>query len=510
MLRRSLPTVLPWLVLLAASSAAFLALRAQTDWDRAIQWASPVGHFWVVSAAAITCLLLAVTAGVAAFRARSARVLMLALAFLSVAGLFTVHGLATPGVMVASSYTGSYSAAGGYGFNGAPESVPAIWLFNLTGLSARLAVVVSAAFLAASTVEWPRPVERTIVRWRGAILSLVIAGLFAYAIVGLTRPETVPGWLVGSVVLAWMTLASVVLLGTITAVRYATGYARTGQQMFGAVALGAVLLVQAQLSLYFGAIWRGIFWLYHLQLLAGFFAVLWSVVLEYSRGRPVHSFAALTVSDAVEQLRSGLTEPIHTLTAAIEARDGYTLGHGERVAAMSVLVGEQMRLPGPRLRGLAAGVLLHDIGKIGIPDAILHKTGRLTDEEFGIIREHPGRGWEILRFTFGSDVESMVIRHHHEKWDGTGYPDRLAGEAIPLEARIAAVADVYDALRSNRSNRSNRVPMTPKEAAAIIHKDAGSHFDPRCVEAFIAVQQPWERSYAAANVAYAESREVPA
>ena len=503
MLRRSLPTVLPWLVLLAASSAAFLALRAQTDWDRAIQWASPVGHFWVVSAAAITCLLLAVTAGVAAFRARSARVLMLALAFLSVAGLFTVHGLATPGVMVASSYTGSYSAAGGYGFNGAPESVPAIWLFNLTGLSARLAVVVSAAFLAASTVEWPRPVERTIVCWRGAILSLVIAGLFAYAIVGLTRPETVPGWLVGSVVLAWMTLASAVLLGTITAVRYATGYARTGQQMFGAVALGAVLLVQAQLSLYFGAIWRGIFWLYHLQLLAGFFAVLWGVVLEYSRGRTVHSFAALTVSDAVEQLRSGLTEPIHTLTAAIEARDGYTLGHGERVAAMSVLVGEQMRLPGPRLRGLAAGALLHDIGN-GIPDAILHKTGRLTDEEFGIIREHPGRGWEILCFTFGSDVESMVIWHHHEKWDGTGYPDRLAGEAIPLEARIAAVADVYDALRSNR------VRMTPEEAAAIIRKDAGSHFDPHCVEAFIAVQQPWERSYAAANVAYAESREVPA
>lgn len=193
MLRRSLPTVLPWLVLLAASSAAFLALRMQVDWDGALQWASPVGHFWVVSAAAITCLALAIAAGVAAFSARNARVLMLSLAFLSMAGLFTVHGLATPGVLVDSTYTGSYSAAGGYGFSGAPDTAPAIWLFNLTGLSARLAVVVSAGFLAASTVEWPRPVERAIVRGRGAILGLVVAALLAYAAVGLTRPETVPG-----------------------------------------------------------------------------------------------------------------------------------------------------------------------------------------------------------------------------------------------------------------------------------------------------------------------------
>lgn len=506
MLRRSLPTVLPWLVLLAASSAAFFTLRTQVEWDRALQWNSPVGHFWVVSAAAVTCLLLAVAAGVAAFRAQNARVLMLSLSFLSMAGLFTVHGLATPGVLVHSTYTGSYSGAGGYGFNAGPDSAPAIWLFNLTGLSARLAVIVSAAFLAASTVEWGQTIERAIVRWRGAILSGVVAGLLAYGVVGLLRPETVPAWLVGSVILAWMTLAVVVVLGTITAVRYATGYARTGQQMFGAVALGAALLVQAQLSLHFGAIWRGTFWLYHLQLLAGFFAVLWGVVLEYSRGRAVHSFTALTVSGAVEQLRSGLTEPILTLTAALEARDGYTLGHGERVAAMSVLVGEHLRLPGPRLRGLAAGALLHDVGKIGIPDAILHKAGRLTEEEFGVIREHPGRGWEILRFTFGSDVESMVIRHHHEKWDGSGYPDGLIGESIPFEARIAAVADVYDALRSNRSYR---VPMTPEEAAAVIQKDAGSHFDPRCVDAFLAVQSQWERSYAAAHVVYNERRKVP-
>jgi putative two-component system response regulator len=98
-----------------------------------------------------------------------------------------------------------------------------------------------------------------------------------------------------------------------------------------------------------------------------------------------------------------------------------------------------------------------------------------------------------------------VIRHHHEKWDGSGYPDHLVGEAIPLEARIAAVADVYDALRSSRAYRE---PMTPEDARKIIRDGAGSHFDPRCVEAFLAVADVWEQQYAAAHAPYAERRDL--
>jgi HD-GYP domain-containing protein (c-di-GMP phosphodiesterase class II) len=470
-----------------------------------VHWASPVGHFWVVSVAALTCVALAFAAGVAAFRAENARVLMLALAFLSMAGIFTIHGLATPGVLVNGDYTGTYGAPSAYGLSTSASTLPAAWLFNLTGLSARLAVAVSAAFLAASTVTWPAPVERAIVRWRAYILVSAVALIVAYGVVGLTVPTAIPGWIVGATWLAWMTLSAVVVLGMITAVRYAVGYTRTGQQMFGAVALGAVLLVQAQLSLHFGEIWKSTFWLYHLQLIAGFLAILWGVVVEYSRGRTVKSFANLAVSDAAEQLRSGYAEPILALSAALEARDGYTLGHGERVAAMSVLIGQEMRLATPRLRGLAAGALLHDVGKIGIPDAVLHKGGRLTDEEFAVIQEHPERGYQILRYTFGSEGETQVIRHHHEKWDGSGYPDHLAGEAIPLEARIAAVADVYDALRSSRAYRE---PMTPEGAREIIRDGAGSHFDPRCVEAFMAVADVWEQQYAAAHTPYSERREL--
>ena len=505
MLRRSLPTVLPWLALLGASSAAFAVLRANAALESRFIWSSVDGHFWVVSAAALTCAVLAVAASIAAQRARNARVLMLALAFLSMAGFFSVHGLATPGIIVDAA-RGTYGgASSGYAASLGGTPVPAAWLFNFTGLSGRLAVTAATLFLAASAVQWSPVVESAIVRGRHAILGGLVLVIALYGAVGLRRPEIVPAWLAGTAWVSWTTMAVVVVLGVWAAGRYISGYRRSGLAMYGAVALGAILLVQAQFSMQYGAIWQGTFWLYHFQLLAGFTAILWGVVVEYSRGRTVQSFAALTVSDALDQLQAGYTEPIVALAKALEARDGYTIGHGERVAAMSVLIGQELRLPASTLRSLAAGALLHDVGKIGIPDAILHKAGRLTDEEFGVIQEHPGRGHEILRFIYSQHDEALVIRHHHEKWDGSGYPDGLAGEAIPLGARIAAVADVYDALRSNRSYRQ---PMTPAEAAEVIRQGAGQHFDPRCVEAFLAVAPQWDARYAAEHVPYAERREV--
>ncbi|MEX2373704.1 MAG: HD-GYP domain-containing protein, partial [Dehalococcoidia bacterium] len=183
--------------------------------------------------------------------------------------------------------------------------------------------------------------------------------------------------------------------------------------------------------------------------------------------------------------------------------DGYTLGHGERVAALAVLIGQKMKVPGSRLRGIAAGALLHDVGKIGVPDAILHKPGALTDTEGDVIREHPARGADMLRNHFNQRVEEHVIRHHHERWDGTGYPAGLAGEAIPLEARIAAVADVYDALRSNRAYRD---AFVREEAVRMVLDGAGEHFDPRCVQAFLAVVDRWEERYADDVLDYAERR----
>ncbi len=171
-----------------------------------------------------------------------------------------------------------------------------------------------------------------------------------------------------------------------------------------------------------------------------------------------------------------------------------------------MLIGQEMRLPAGRLRALAQGALLHDVGKIGVPDAILHKPGPLTDEERAVIEEHPARGDQILAASFPDAGERAVIRHHHERWDGRGYPDRLAGVAIPAEARIAAVADVYDALRSERSYRG---ALSREQARAYIQENAGTHFDPACADALLAVADRCEAEFADATGGYEARRAVP-
>jgi HD-GYP domain-containing protein (c-di-GMP phosphodiesterase class II) len=313
----------------------------------------------------------------------------------------------------------------------------------------------------------------------------------------------VPTSLTSATYFPWATTGAVLLLGGFAAFRYGRAYYHSGLQMHGAVAIGAALMVQGQLSMHLGATWSGTFWLYHAQLLAGFIAMFWGILVEYSNGRAVEALDALTISDVLEQLRSGYAEPIVALSAALEARDGYTLGHGERVAALAVLISQKMGISGGRLRGIAAGSLLHDVGKIGVPDAVLHKRAGLTPEEFEVIREHPARGAEMLRRHFDQKVEAHVIRHHHERWDGSGYPDGLAETAIPLEARIAAVADVYDALRSNRAYRPAYVR---DEAIQMIEDGAGTHFDPACVTAFLDVVPRWESRYADDTLTYLERR----
>ena len=152
---------------------------------------------------------------------------------------------------------------------------------------------------------------------------------------------------------------------------------------------------------------------------------------------------------------------------------------------------------------MAQGALLHDVGKIGIPDRILHKIGKLTADEYAVIQGHPAHGDSILAEAFAGSVERAVVRHHHERFDGRGYPDGLAGEGIPLEARIAAVADVYDALRSARAYRE---AWERDDGLDLIRSEAGQHFDPDAVDAFFAVVDRWEAKFSADHERYAPSR----
>lgn len=183
-----------------------------------------------------------------------------------------------------------------------------------------------------------------------------------------------------------------------------------------------------------------------------------------------------------DKLESAYMETIEILRFTVEAKDAYTRGHSDRVSAYSVLIGEALGLPEEDLKTLKIGGLFHDIGKIGIPDSILLKTTKLDDEEYSEIKNHPAIGAHILsNATIFKDI-IPIVKHHHERFDGRGYPGKLKGEEIPYFARIAAVADSFDAMTSKRSYR-NSLPMDVVIEEII--KNSGTQFDPEIAKVFL-------------------------
>lgn len=188
------------------------------------------------------------------------------------------------------------------------------------------------------------------------------------------------------------------------------------------------------------------------------------------------------LSDTYEKLEKAYMESIETLRQTVEAKDVYTRGHSDRVSAYSVLIGQNLGLSEPDIKLLRVGGLFHDIGKIGVPDSILLKDSKLTDDEYSQIKNHPSIGAHILsNATIFSDI-IPIVKHHHEKYDGTGYPSRLKGEDIPYLARIAAVADTFDAMTSVRPYRHALPIEVVKEE---FQKYLGSQFDPEITKVFL-------------------------
>jgi len=188
---------------------------------------------------------------------------------------------------------------------------------------------------------------------------------------------------------------------------------------------------------------------------------------------------------AVEQLvtREAHLQTVTILAKTIEARDAYTGGHVERVSAYARKLAEALGWSPEDLTLLEFGALLHDIGKITIPENILNKPGPLTPDERAIMREHPQRGAEILQHVDHLRPTIPYILYHHERWDGKGYPEGLRGEAIPREGRLLAIVDAYDAMTTRRPYRSH--PLGKTEAAAEIERQAGKIFDPQMAQKFI-------------------------
>ena len=188
------------------------------------------------------------------------------------------------------------------------------------------------------------------------------------------------------------------------------------------------------------------------------------------------------LSESNELLEKSYLESIEILRRTVEAKDVYTRGHSDRVSKYALLIGERLNLSEDEMKTIRIGSLFHDIGKIGIPDAILLKDTKLSDDEYSEIKNHPTIGAHILaNATIFADI-LPIVKHHHERYDGKGYPSQLKGEEIPLLARIVAVADTFDAMTSRRSYRSALdLDYTTKE----IERCSGTQFDPTIAKVFL-------------------------
>ncbi|MSR19421.1 MAG: HD-GYP domain-containing protein [Gemmatimonadetes bacterium] len=199
-----------------------------------------------------------------------------------------------------------------------------------------------------------------------------------------------------------------------------------------------------------------------------------------------------TVMRAAESLLPEEVSPLSTsqlltiIANLIDAKDPYTAGHSRRVAVLSVAVAEQFDLDAHTRSALWAGGYLHDLGKLAVPLRVLAKSGRLTEEEFAFIRAHPSDGAEILEGIPTLQHLTTGVRYHHEKWDGSGYPEGLSGDSIPLVAQIMAVCDAYDAMTSTRAYRNSR---DPEFARGEVAKESGTQFGPLAAEAFLRVPE---------------------
>ncbi|MFC4811136.1 HD-GYP domain-containing protein [Paenibacillus sp. GCM10023250] len=418
---------------------------------------APQGHFYFVTAVSALATVVAIAVGIAGHRLRNIKVGFMSLGYLSLAGIFLLHGLTTPGFVI---HTG-----------------------NLPAMFAQLSILLTSLWLCLSAVSSDHRFIRRLSRWRKWLIPgwlLLLGGLVAFTLRMPQDMTLIP--LGGDGPYKWAAVTMTCAACLWTMYRYWQSYRHAGFPLQRAIVYSVSLILAAQFIIVAGTMWRLSWWLYHLLLLASMLVMLVGLIRQYfSQGSFSSSLRVLFQADPRAWLEACKTPSVKALIMATEARDAYTAGHNNRVALYALRLGEEMQLSKDKLRAIAQGGVVHDVGKLRVPDAILNKAGKLTAEERLVIERHPVSGYDMCkRLGFLAD-ELSVIRSHHEKWDGTGYPDRLRGEEIPLLARITAVADVYDALTSSRSYRQ---AMSHEAAMAIIAEVSGIHFCPACVKAW--------------------------
>ena len=459
------------IVVLAIPALAFAVLMAAPSLDSS--WGTSLFHFRVVSAASLLAASACFVLIASARSIRQTRVMFLALSFFSLGMIFSVHGLTTPGHI----------------FDHPTAAI---------GRSPWLATLAAGVFAALSVTSVPWLVERSRLRLPEATFVLCAGAVLLYFGVSLIFTEWLAGFPTED---EWfqhaLTLTTIGLLG-FAAWRYLESYMLTRLASQLAVVVGLLFIAEAQVSLDFGRFWAYSWWMYHGLFLAAFVTVLAGWGWELLRARDIRSISeAIAMRDALAQVNAGRSSTLISLANQIENHDAETHRHVDRVAGYAYAIGKELGFGAVRLRDLVLAAQMHDVGKVGLPAYILQKPQPLTDEEWRLIQQHPLKGYEIVGRLKGLSSISKFVRHHHERVDGRGYPDKLTGEEIPLESRIVSVADTYDALTCDRPYRK---ALTVEAAKEELRRVAGTQLDPQCVAAFLLATDSGQKPMRAAEL----------
>jgi HD-GYP domain-containing protein (c-di-GMP phosphodiesterase class II) len=414
----------------------------------------PVVHIIVVGTAGLAAAAAATAMSIMGARRNDGRAVWTGMAFSVIATMLLIHALATPGMLL--------------GANGVVQ------------IAGALNLPISGTILAASALPALRRPHHVKVLLRSqAVVVVVLASAGAAALVFARLIPVVPA---PSTPAANLIFAAGAIPLVLLAWRAARTYLLTRRYADLIVCVGVVWLIGAQYGLLDFTPMEAAWWAAHALEMVGIAMVGFPVVLDLRHAvasRPL--VGNLRVADLVEHEEAFLGGRVRALLVRLGEKDPSTEGHTRRVATLAVALGERLGLPESRLRQLALGGLLHDIGKLSVANEILNKPAQLSDEEFAEIRRHPAAGRELLTELGGfSTLVLDLVENHHERLDGGGYPNRIPADKLDLEVRILTVADVYDALTADRVYRK-AWPMD--RALALLDHDTGQAFDPGCVSA---------------------------
>jgi HD-GYP domain-containing protein (c-di-GMP phosphodiesterase class II) len=446
--RRFLPTL--GLGVLAAAAPAIV----EVIWgERPITYNAPL-HFYAVGFSALVAAVAAAGLTVIGARRGDTRTVVVGTAFAAMASLLALHGLSTPGYLVGNNgviaLTGGATLPVGAVILACSAFLQPHRIVNMRPLIlAELALTALILALGGSALIWPKFVPSVPAPNSPAAMAVLAIGLVSF---GLLAWRALRTFLLTQRGLDLAVLVGIAWLGTATVPALMMDFSRLGWWMGHEIELDGILLVGVAVAIDFA---------------------------RAAQSRPLSG--DLGGADLVAAEDVFLGSHVRALTVRLAEKDEYIERHTRRVALRAVQVGELLGLSGNRLRSLAIGGLVHDIGKLSIPDEILKKPGALNSEEYALVQRHPAWGRRLLAELGGfSDAVRELVLNHHERLDGTGYPRGLADSELSLDVRILAVCDVYDALISRRVYRP---AWSHEDAIALLRAEAGTAFDERCVHA---------------------------